>query len=46
MWNSGSASTRQSSGLQRHAIRSDSALASRFACESTAPFGWPVVPEV
>jgi hypothetical protein len=33
MWKSGSASTRQSSRLQRHAIRSDSALASRFACE-------------
>ena len=45
-WNSGSAWTSRSSGVQRHANRNDSALASRLACVRTAPFGAPVVPEV
>ena len=46
MWKRGSASSSRSRSVHRHASRRLSALANRFAWESTAPFGAPVVPDV
>ena len=46
MWNSGRQRISVSVGSQCHAMRTASALASRLPCDSSAPFGAPVVPDV
>ena len=45
-WKSGRQSTRRSSAVQSHAVRSAETPARREACVCTAPFGLPVVPDV